>query len=69
MPGKHDLSDYCLVNHFAEGVEREPFTPIWLLRIPLGYIDRKFHFTELFGGIWRLLGVNRSPKNPNICNI
>jgi hypothetical protein len=27
------------------------------------------HFTGVRGSVWRALGVNRSSKNPNICNI
>jgi len=33
------------------------------------FIDRKAHFIGLRGGIWRVLGVDRSEKNPSLCNV
>ena len=68
------LSDHCLVDHLVRSpnpdAPRERFWPGKLLAIPYYLlIDRKMHFTGLRGGIWRLLGVDRSPKNPNICNV
>lgn len=67
------LSDYCLVDHFVSSpnpdAPRERFWPGKLLGIPFYLFDRKMHFTGFRGGIWRMLGVDRSPKNPNICNI
>tara|TARA_Y100000310_G_scaffold306503_1_gene347702 strand:+ start:3140 stop:3265 length:126 start_codon:yes stop_codon:yes gene_type:complete len=33
------------------------------------FVDRKMHFTGVRGAAWRILGVDRSLKNPNICNI
>ena len=33
------------------------------------YVDRKMHFEGPFGGLRKMLGVTRSPKNPNICNL
>ena len=64
------LSDYCLADHlqFDDG-PRPRFTPVWLLRIPWLLADHKMHFTGLRGAMWRLLGVDRSVKNPNLCNI
>ena len=44
----------------------------WWRMVPLvAYylLDRKMHFTGMRGGLWRMLGVDRSAKNPNICNI
>jgi hypothetical protein len=32
-------------------------------------LDRKAHFDGWRGGTWRLLGVNRSEKNPNLCDV
>ena len=70
------LSDHCLVDHFERtpktpgvDVPRSKFRPSMLLAVPFYLIDRKMHFTGLRGGIWRLLGIDRSPKNPNICNV
>ena len=45
------------------------FNPWLFLRALLLFLDRKMHFTGLRGGLWRTLGVDRSQKNPNICNI
>ena len=67
------LSDHCLVDHLAPTDNPDaPRMRIWpgmLLAIPFYFVDRKMHFTGLRGGIWRLLGVDRSAKNPNICNV
>ena len=68
---QHDgLSDYCIIDHFDPTV---PSPPIEWWRMPLvvAYylLDRRMHFTGLRGGLWRTLGVDRSAKNPNICNI
>jgi hypothetical protein len=68
------LSDYCLVDHLVRtsnpDAPRERFWPGKILAIPYYMLfDRKMHFTGLRGGIWRLLGVDRSIKNPNICNV
>ena len=69
----HDrkLSNHCLADHKSESDKehRPPFTPIWLLRMPFIYVDRLMHFTGVRGAVWRLLGVTRSSKNPNVCNI
>ena len=68
------LSDHCVIDHF-EKVEgwKEKHTLGFILRLPLLapllLLDRKMHFTGLRGGIWRALGVDRSHKNPNICNV
>ena len=67
------LSDHCLVDHLVRPANPDaPQTKFWpgmLLAIPFYMFDRKMHFTGLRGSIWRLLGVDRSPKNPNICNV
>ena len=68
------LSDHCIINHF-EKVEGQSSLPPrnLLLRAPflIGFMlfDRLQHFTGVRGALWRFLGVNRSAKNPNICNI
>ena len=71
MSTKLKLSDYCVIDHWQhlEGETKPPLTPVWLSRLALILLDRKMHFTGLRGGMWRLLGVDRSFKNPNICNI
>ena len=65
------LSDYCLVDHLKSDDGPSPrITPVWVLRMPFFLLlDRKMHFTGLRGAIWRILGVGRSVKNPNLCNI
>ena len=71
MRDEDKLSDHCLVSHFEairSGGPKPPLTPSTLLRLSLLCLDRKMHFTGLRGGIWRLLGVARSLKNPNLCN-
>ena len=70
MPSSEHLSDCCIINHNDEFVvaNRPPMTPIWLLRIPLLFLDKRMHFNGLRGAAWRILGIGRSPKNPNICN-
>ncbi|MBM3945685.1 MAG: hypothetical protein FJ317_09420 [SAR202 cluster bacterium] len=64
------LSDHCVVDHFesAEGFEAS-FSPKWMVVFPMMMMDRRMHFTGLRGKLWRMLGVDRSPKNPNICNL
>ena len=71
MSHQHNLSDHCLINHFekVEGKPRESFHPKMLVGLPLLFLDRKMHFNGLRGGIWRAIGVNRSPSNPNICTL
>ncbi len=69
---EHDhLSDYCIIDHFKD--REVPGMPLkWWRMIPLlAYyvLDRRMHFTGMRGGVWRMLGVDRSAKNPNICNI
>lgn len=64
------LSNHCLSDHSAgppEG-EKMPMTPVWIMRFALLKLDKIMHFTGLWGLAWRLVGVNRSPKNPNVCN-
>ncbi len=70
MAKESRLSDHCVVDHFAKGgPSRPPFTPVWLLRMPLMMMDKTLHFTGARGTAWRVLGVSRSSKNPNICNV
>ena len=68
----HDhLSDHCIIDHFDRTVPNAPNFRWWRALPLLAYylLDRKMHFTGLRGGLWRMLGVDRSAKNPNICNI
>ncbi len=69
MRATRDLSDHCIVDHFNGVTPPPPKTPLWLIRMTLLLTDRTMHFTGMRGGLWRLLGIDRSPKNPNICNI
>ena len=67
-----ELSAHCLVDHLealGTGFSEFPLTPQTVLRRIMLYIDRKAHFVGLRGGIWRILGVDRSEKNPNLCNV
>ena len=64
------LSDHCLIDHFEEiEVLHDKITPRKLVLLPVLLLDRKMHFTGFRGGIWRALGVDRSHKNPNVCNM
>ena len=62
------LSDHCIVDHIeyarSGGPVNAPRVMLWWLAL-----DRKMHFTGLRGRVWRLLGVDRAVKNPNLCNI
>lgn len=72
MPTEHGLSDHCMVDHKeanSAGEEKHPLTPLWIIREAFYMIDRVMHFNGVRGTIWRTLGVDRSSKNPNICNI
>lgn len=66
------LSDHCIVDHFIQMEGTGPPENVSRLKIALVEsmlrLDRKMHFTGMWGGIWRSLGVTRSPKNPNMCN-
>ena len=64
-----ELSDHCIIDHFEADVPPVPTSALWMLRASLLRADRKMHFTGLRGAPWRLLRVDRSPQNPNICNI
>ena len=72
MHDHHELSEHCLVDHVdyrRQGGEGPKLTPVSLMWRGLLMADNKMHFTGIRGGLWRLLGVNRSLKNPNLCNI
>ena len=76
VPGAHahqhdGLSDYCIIDHFDRTIPGGPDVKWWRIPLVVAYylLDRRMHFTGVRGGLWRLLGVDRSPKNPNICNI
>lgn len=70
MSDEIKLSDHCIIDHFekVEGI-KDKFTPKMILGLPMMLFDRKMHFTGFRGGIWRVLGIDRSQKNPNICNV
>ena len=66
------LYEHCIVNHqewLRSGGQKPPVTPQSVLWLTLLQLDRKMHFTGLRGTIWRALGVGRSLKNPNLCNV
>ncbi len=70
MHDRHELSDHCLIDHTEAIREIKPsLTPVIAIAKALLIADRKMHFTGLRGGLWRLLGIDRSLKNPNICNV
>ena len=62
------LSDHCLVDHMGEK-SQTPNTPVWIARNKLLLVDKLMHFTGIRGATWRSLGVTRSPRNPNVCNL
>jgi len=67
-----ELSDHCLVDHpraARDGVPQLVFSRKMTLWKSMLFVDRKMHFTGVRGAAWRILGVDRSLKNPNICNI
>ena len=56
-------------NALGTGIAKYPFnaqTVLWRIML---FIDRKDHFIGFRGGIWRVLVVDRSEKNPNLCNV
>ena len=63
------LSDYCLADHTSPDAPRARFKPVWYLAGPLFRLDPRTHFTGLRGAAWRLFGITRSSKNPNVCTI
>ena len=66
------LSDYCILDHLEwerEGGPMPALTPQSVMWRTLLLLDQKMHFTGFRGKIWRLLGVDRSLKNPNLCNL
>ena len=68
----HELSDTCIIDHLEwqrEGAPVPKISPQSILWRALLTLDRKTHFTGVRGAIWRVLGVNRSLKNPNLCNV
>ena len=71
MSDQPQLSDHCLVDHvewIRQGGPKPKLTPLTITWRALMLADRKMHFTGLRGGLWRLLGIDRSLKNPNLCN-
>lgn len=66
------LSDHCVVDHtqkLPDAEEQIPFGPKLPFLLGMFAIDRVMHFTGVRGALWRVLGVDRSPKNPNVCNV
>ncbi len=71
------VSDHCLLDHGAPDaldgtrpdIGRVRKSPGWILRAALLALDRKMHFQGVRGRAWRALGVVRSARNPNICNM
>ena len=67
-----ELSGHCMVDHrnaLGTGFAKYPFnaqTVFWRIML---FIYRKAHFIGLRSGIWRVLGVDRSEKNPSLCNV
>lgn len=45
-----------------------PQTLSWRFKLGMMRLERKTYFTGLRGTMWRMLGVDRSSKNPNVCN-
>ena len=71
MTAEVKLSKYCLVSHrewIRGGGPVADVTPRTLLWRGMLLLDRKMHFTGLRGATWRFLGIDRSVKNPNLCN-
>ncbi len=67
-----ELSAHCMVDHrdaLGTGIATYPFNAQTILWRIMLFIDRKAHFIGMRGGIWRILGVDRSEKNPNLCNV
>ena len=65
-----ELSDHCINDHL-EAIEigfDAHFSLKRFVATPLLYLDRKMHFMGFRGSMWRLVGISRSDKNPNICN-
>ena len=56
------LSNYCLSLEFHSLGPRS-------LRGIMFAFNKRLYFTGLKGAIWRLLGVGRNPKNPNLCTL
>jgi len=56
-------------NALGTSFAKYPFnaqTVLWCIML---CIDHNTHFISLRGGIWHVLGVDRSEKNPNLCNV
>jgi len=68
MTQHRQLSDHCIVDHLADEM-KGPRTIQQRLLSPMLAVDRVMHFTGVRGRLWSLLGVRRSNKNPNVCNI
>ena len=65
MAPELELSDTFIADHsvYVPGMRRPPPHCGCCWRS-----IRKMHFTGLRGRAWKMLGVERRVKNPNICN-
>lgn len=73
MPSREELSNYCIIDHQDDELNsmsgKEPLSVSKMVKMPLYAIDPRTHFTGLRGGMWRMIGVGRSFKNPNVCDM
>lgn len=71
MPTLIARSDHCLIDRpthlLAFRSYRHPIAAS-LLRV-VYRLDPKMNFRGLRGLVWRLFGVTRSSKNPNVCTL
>lgn len=58
----HGFSDYCVIGKETHWPQAS------LLGRILLQLQGDQYFTGLAGLAWRLMGVTRSEKNPNLCN-
>ena len=66
-PQRTNLSDYCLMDHL-DPIVRPSYGRAWPVWKVLLTVDRLMHFTGPRSWIWKLMGIGRSSKNPNVCN-
>jgi hypothetical protein len=67
-----ELSDYCVADHseaYRTRIIEHKRTPLEILRRLMLLADQKSHFVGIRGKVWQLLGIHRSDRNPNLCNI
>lgn len=64
------ISNHCLIDrptHLSAFRYRHPVVATMLRG--LYAVDPKMHFSGARGVAWRVLGVSRSSKNPNLCTL